>query len=192
MFISLLKDPVFLAFLFQIDLRSAEEARQNGCPVCGGSLHWANYPRIPRGIGCQLGDEQKIRLSLCCGRDGCRKRLTPPSVRFLGRKVYFGGAVILFSALSYGVTSTRAGKLHKLYGVDRQTIIRWRKWWLDDFANSRFWKGRKGLFRMPPEQSKLPFSLFDSFLGKLEQKMVFMLRFLSPITSASAPGHLAF
>ena len=35
------------------------------------------------------------RFSLCCGRDGCRHRATPPSVRFLGGRVYVGAVVIV-------------------------------------------------------------------------------------------------
>jgi hypothetical protein len=38
------------------------------------------------------------RFSFCCDRDGCRNRATPPSVRFLGRKVYLGAVVMLISA----------------------------------------------------------------------------------------------
>ena len=45
---------------------------------------------------------QRIRLSFCCDRDGCRKRVTPPSVRFLGRKVFLAVAVILISAITKG------------------------------------------------------------------------------------------
>jgi hypothetical protein len=39
------------------------------------------------------------RFSLCCGREGCRRRATPPSVRFLGRRVYVGAVVIVASVL---------------------------------------------------------------------------------------------
>ena len=40
------------------------------------------------------------RFSLCCGREGCRHRATPPSVRFLGRRVYVGAVVIVASAIA--------------------------------------------------------------------------------------------
>ena len=75
----------FWSFLFAIDQDLAETTRKKACP-CGGRLHCANYPRKPRGTPVQLPEPQRLRLSFCCDRDGCRKRVTPPSVRFLGRK----------------------------------------------------------------------------------------------------------
>jgi hypothetical protein len=36
--------------------------------------------------------------------DGCRSRTTPPSLRFLGRKVYLATIVVLVSMMQYGVT----------------------------------------------------------------------------------------
>lgn len=87
MYHELPRNASFWAFLFKVDRGLAEEARQKKCP-CGGCLHRANYPRKPRGGGEELPQEYGRRLSFCCEREGCRKRVTPPSVRFLGRKVY--------------------------------------------------------------------------------------------------------
>ena len=61
----------------------------------------------------------RIRLSFCCDRDGCRKRTTPPSVRFLGRKVYLGAIVILISAMRQGPSPRRVRELSARFGVDR-------------------------------------------------------------------------
>ena len=82
----------FWSFLLAVDEDLAAETRKKGCP-CGGRLHCANYPRKPKGTPAQLPEPQRLRLSFCCDRDGCRKRVTPPSVRFLGRKVYLGAIV---------------------------------------------------------------------------------------------------
>ena len=79
----------FWSFLLAVDQDLAEETRKKACP-CGGRLHSANYPRKPRGTPVQLPERECLRLSFCCDRDGCRKRVTPPSVRFLGPKVYSG------------------------------------------------------------------------------------------------------
>ena len=73
-------------FLLSVDQDLAERTRQQPCP-CGGRLHRANYPRKPRGCDQDLPQDYDSRFSFCCDRDGCRKRITPPSVRFLGRKV---------------------------------------------------------------------------------------------------------
>ena len=69
------------------------------------------------------------RLSFCCDRDGCRKRVTPPSVRFLGRKVYLGAVVILVAAMRQGPSPRRVRELSSLFGVDRRTIARWQVFW---------------------------------------------------------------
>jgi len=93
----------FWSFLLTIDQDLAETARKKACP-CGGRLHCANYLRKPRGTPVQLPEPCRVRLSFCCDRDGCRKRVTPPSVRFLGRKVYLGAVIIVISAMRQGPT----------------------------------------------------------------------------------------
>ena len=85
--------------LFAFDTAIAEAVRAGGCPHCGARLHRASYPRKPRGVPAEHEKQFAVRLSLCCGRDGCRKRATPPSVRFLGPKVYVGIIVVIASAL---------------------------------------------------------------------------------------------
>jgi hypothetical protein len=75
----------FWGFLFSIDQDLAEQARLRKCP-CGGCLHRANYPRKPRGGGDDLPQEYDFRLSFCCGREGCRKRVTPRRREFLQSK----------------------------------------------------------------------------------------------------------
>ncbi len=91
-------DSRFYQFLFHIDQEMANEAQSDGCAYCGDKLHVARYPRKPRGLRCALDESYELRLSFCCARDGCRRRCTPPSVRFLGRKVYLGIIVILVMA----------------------------------------------------------------------------------------------
>ena len=80
----------------QVGQDLAGETRKKACP-CGGRLHSANYLRKPRGTPVQLPEQECLRFSFCCDRVGCRKRVTPPSVRFMGRKVYFGAIIILIS-----------------------------------------------------------------------------------------------
>jgi hypothetical protein len=79
---ALLQKASFWLFLFSIDRDLADSARQKARP-CGGRLHCANFPRKPRGGGDDLPEQYGYRLSFCCDREGCRKRVTPPSVRFL-------------------------------------------------------------------------------------------------------------
>lgn len=129
----------FWSFLLSIDRDLAESTRRKGCS-CGGRLHCANYPRAPRGGPDDLPDGYNCRFSFCCDRDGCRKRVTPPSVRFLGRKVYLGAVVILVSAMRQGSSPRRVRELSRLFGVDKATIARWQSFWRDHIPQTPFWK----------------------------------------------------
>ena len=55
--------------------------------------------------------EHDWRFSFCCSRDGCRKRKTPPSLRFLGRKVYVAAMVVLIAIMREGATAMRMRQL---------------------------------------------------------------------------------
>jgi hypothetical protein len=178
----------FWSFLFAIDQDLAETARKNACP-CGGHLHCANYPRKPRGTSPQLPEPQLLRLSFCCDRDGCRKRTTPPSVRFLGPKVYLGAIIILISAMRQGPTPRRVRELSTRFGVDRRTIARWQVFWREHFPQTPFWKIERARLIPLVEIISLPYSLLDAFLHRSppDQGWTLLLRFLSPIT---IPGGL--
>ena len=94
MFGALLAEGELYELLQRFDEDLAAEHRAGGCPRCGGVLHSARYRRKPRGFA-GLAPEYGRRLSFCCARAGCRQRATPPSLRFLGRKVYLGAVVVL-------------------------------------------------------------------------------------------------
>ena len=89
-----------------LDRHAADEVRRWGRArgPCGGvgALHVTNYPRKPRGVVDRgaLGGEWLLRASFCCAR--CRRRTTPPSVRFLARKVYVGALLVLFGNVAAG------------------------------------------------------------------------------------------
>jgi hypothetical protein len=183
MYHELLLDATFWAFLFRIDQRLAEEVRAEKCPSCGCRLHCAHYARKPRGPR-DLPKEYRYRLSFCCARDGCRKRVIPPSVRFLGRKVYLGAVVVLVSAMRQGPTPRRVRELRKLFGVSRRTIDRWRDFWNEHFPRTKFWKVARA--RLVPifEIVDFPRSLLKAFVRAGDDRDGWgeLLRFLSPIT----------
>lgn len=170
-------------FLLHIDQDLAERARREGC-ACGGRLHCANYPRKPRGCPDGLPEEYAYRLSFCCDRDGCRKRVTPPSVRFLGRKVYLGVLVVLIAAMRHGATGRRVRELSKLIGADRATISRWRRFWREHFPETPFWKIARGHFASDIEIAELPRVLVKAFFCSRDPygSLGRLLLFLSPIT----------
>ena len=185
MYQNLLRDASFWRFLFSIDQDLAESARKEACP-CGGRLHRANYPRKPRGGPRDLPEEYGYRLSFCCDREGCRKRVTPPSVRFLGRKVYLGALVVLVAAMRQGPSRRRVRELSRLFGADRRTIARWRVFWDEHFPRTPFWKVARGRLVTAVEISNLPRSLLEAFVRGDDDRRGWarLLRFLSPISIA--------
>lgn len=178
---ALLRDTRFFELLYALDHDLAERTRAGGC-ACGGRLHQAHYSRKPRGGPAGLSPDTQRRLSFCCDRDGCRRRATPPSLRFLGRRVYFGVVVVVVTTLAHGVTPRRAHELRAQLGVDRRTLARWRQWWREHFATSPFWRGYGA--RLSPRVSvdALPRSLLERFAPEGEPDgVVSLLRFLAPL-----------
>jgi hypothetical protein len=115
--LKLLGDGTFYHALARIDDELAEATRCAGCRKCEGRVHSARYPRKPRGGPADLPPGYDRRASFCCAVDGCRARATPPSVRFLGRRVYLGAVVVLASAMQQGVNAFRARRLKELFGA---------------------------------------------------------------------------
>ena len=180
MSLAILFDPQLFVILFQIDADLAEQARAGGCP-CGGRVHQADYPRKPRGP-VDLGPEHHKRHSFCCAV--CRRRVTPPSVRFFGRRVYAFPVVVLLTALSTGLSGQRLATLRREFGVDRRTLERWRRWWREVFPRTLFWKAARARFSPPVEGSRL-----DTLAARFRDGrdgLVDLLRFLVPITRS---GH---
>jgi hypothetical protein len=173
--------------LLAIDQDLAETTRKKACP-CGGRLHCANYLRKPRGTLLQLPEPQRLRLSFCCDRDGCRRRTTPPSVRFLGPKVYLGVIVILISAMRQGPTPRRVRELSTRFGADRRTIARWQVFWREHFPQTPFWKIARAHLVPLAQIVTLPYSLVDAFLTRHRRcrGWTLLLRFLAPITIPGA------
>jgi hypothetical protein len=178
----LLADSRLFTLLWRCDQDLAAEAQAGRCPSCDGPLHKGNYPRKPRGGPAGLGPEYKVRLSFCCSTDGCRKRRTPPSVRFLGPRFYLGAVVILVSALRDGLTERRAAELKANVGVSVRTLRRWRKWWQESFVASPFWKSVRARFMPPIDTGAVAASLVERF-GNRRDDHVALLKFLSPITT---------
>jgi hypothetical protein len=186
---AVLADAKFHEQLLVFDRDLAASARTARCWLCGGALHSASYDRKPRGGPPGLGQDYAKRFSFCCAVDGCRKRTTPPSLRFLGRKVYLASVVTLISAMLVGTTPARLGRLSTVPGIDRRTLARWRAWWRSTFTDGRFAPIAKAAFMPPLEIAGLPVSLLDRFAGDIEQKLTGLLRFLGPLTGGASAMH---
>lgn len=151
----------FFKRLEMIDAHLAAAVAAARCPHCQGPLHQANYVRKPRGgLLCGDGEKAPLRHSLCCGRRGCRRRVLPPSLRFLGRRVYLGAVVLLASALA--LAANRIKPASDTSGVPLRCIQRWCSWWTDTFAKSNTWTHLRASFAAPTiKDSELPLSLFE-------------------------------
>ncbi len=172
----------FYEVLLGFDRQIAEAAHAERCPKCGAAVHWGSWERKPRGGPIGLDPRYRRRFSLCCAADGCRKRETPGSLRFLGRKVYFAAMVVLISAMQSGLNTVRMKRLKELVGVSRRTVQRWRDWWRTVFAQSPFWRTHRAL-APAARDADLPASLLQSFDGAIERQVLTLMRFLAPITT---------
>jgi hypothetical protein len=186
MFPSLLGDARLYAILLKYDGDLATEVRVGGC-ACGGVLHSARYGRKPRGSAeIALPEGYDRRDSFCCAEEGCRRRTTPPSLRFLGRKVYLGAVVTLVTAMKHGVTGRRATALRGAVGVSRRTLARWRAWWAEVFVVTPFWQLGRARLSPPVSEGALPASLLERFEGAgTIEGLVRLLDFIKPVTTTS-------
>jgi len=182
--VKLYEDPDFIKLQDAIDMDLSEKVRERGCVHCGSKLHCGDYERKARKVDCW-----NKRYSFNCSV--CRKRHTPPSVRFLGRRVYAGVIVVLAGAMMHGPSAQRLGILGETLGVDLRTLKRWRQWWLDVFVKSPFWKAGRGSFLPPVAEGSMPYCLYVSFGAMAHEGLSRLMRFLSPITVAGGLEGLA-
>lgn len=184
MYAALLADARFHDLLLALDRDLADACRSEGCR-CGGRRHSARYTRKPGGRPVRLGPEHDQRFSFCCAVDGCRSRATPPSLRFLGRKVYVAAIVVLIAILQHGASDARLERLTQVVRVDRRTIARWRRWWRDTFTTTPFWRAARATLMPPVDEAQLPGTLLDRFAGDEADRLIALLRFLGPITGGT-------
>ena len=181
----MLADARLYELLLRLDQDLAHSVQAVGCGWCGGRLDRADYPRKPRGAPTELAADHAVRLSFCCAREGCRRRTTPRSLRFLGRRVYFGAAVVGITALAQGAPREELRALRTWLGLSARTLARWRLWWREEFAESAFWRAARGQLHAPLSAATLPGALLERFTGDLCARLVAGLRFLSPLTTTS-------
>lgn len=176
----------FHELLTEIDQELAEISLKSGCVHCGGKLHQADYPRSPAGMPLAFRDQYRQRISFCCS--DCRKRTTPPSVRFFGRRRSPAPIFILICILRCGINERRLLLIKRHFGItiSESTWKRWRRWWRELFEETKFWMKEKGLIStlLKPNQL-IPRSLFHLFKGNLTERILLLLRFLSPLTGGN-------
>lgn len=180
----------FFALLLASDEAVTRRVAAAGCPVCEGPLHRSDYNRKPRGaLIAPAGEAFVRRFSLCCGREGCRKRATPPSVRFLGRRVYLGAVVIVASMV---VRMLRAAKeIRQRTGVPARTTGRWLGWWQGPFLDTEVFVTICARL-LGVDIGRVPVSIVDRLAGTRTERVGTMLELLSPLTTGSVPDGARF
>jgi hypothetical protein len=168
---NLLQKANLFYLLYLIDCDLAGLMRQGRCPHCGGPLHQANYQRKPRG-GPKLPEQYAIRQSLCCGREGCRRRSMPDSCLFMGRRVYWRCVVLVVLALRQGrPNSLSAGQFVRMFRISRSTLMRWFDFFRDAFAESREWQRVRGRLSACVSNDRLPASFLEYFIGESQDAL---------------------
>jgi hypothetical protein len=176
----------FFEGLKAVDEGIVERASEQPCRDCGGPLHRGDYPRKPRGGLLAVAAEAfERRFSLCCGREGCRHRATPPSVRFLGRRVYIGAVVVVASAVALAVATASAAV--RTTGVPARTTRRWLRWWRGPFTESPSFVEISARLVSAPERRSLPASLLERLANEPAVSVAKLLGWLAPITTTTWP-----
>jgi hypothetical protein len=186
---SIILNPDFHLFLFYIDKDLAQSICDSNCPFCDKALHQANYPRSPNGMPADQREYYEIRFSFCCSE--CRKRITPESIRFFGRRWHPAPAHLLICFLKLKVTNKLLNQVQKHLGItiSKSTWIRWKQWWQEQFSQTDFWKlSRAQLANQPVGNDIIPRFLVRLFPQQFSDKLTSLLKFLSPITGRYLRG----
>jgi len=177
----------FFSFLHRIDVDLGARTKSERCPYCGGPLHSAHYLRKPRGESTRLPEDMFKRLGLCCGNRKCRRRTLPPSVLFMGRRVYWGWVVVLVTALGQGL---RPGysyrRLHDQFGMSLSTLKRWRQWF-SGVRRTDDWLRLSGLMRVDTLDGAQPRALLEFLFSQVPDEALGMGKYLL-LLSGCPPG----
>jgi hypothetical protein len=180
----------FFEWLVRADEAVTRRVAAEGCAVCDGPLHRSDYDRKPRGaLIAPAGEAFVRRFSLCCGREGCRKRATPPSMRFLGRRVYLGAVVIVASMVALALHA--AGEIRRQTGVPARTVQRWLGWWQGPFLDTEVFVTLCARL-IGVDVGRVPASIVDRLTGTSTERVQRMLAWLAPLTTGSVPDGARF
>jgi hypothetical protein len=173
----------FFGLLVRADEAVTQRMAAEGCRRCEGPLHRSDYNRKPRGaLVAPAGEDSVRRFSLCCGREGCRKRATPPSVRFLGRRVYLGAVVIVASIVALAVRG--AQEIRRQTGVPSRTLGRWLGWWRGPFLGTEVFV-TICVRLIGVDVGRVPASIVDRLAGTGTERVRSMLEWLLPLTTGT-------
>jgi hypothetical protein len=114
-------------------------------------------------------------------------------VRFLGRRVYLGVAVVIAGVLARAAAT--AAEIKRRTAVPPRTVERWRAWWQTSFVESRLFAEQRAHFMPPLELAGLPGTLLERFVvdgNELAGALVRTCAFLAPLTTGSVADGARF
>ena len=124
---------------------------------------------------------------MCCGAEGCRRRAMPPSVRFLGRRVYLEVVVLVGSVVA--LLHRALFRAVPAVGVPRRTLDRWRGWWTVAFPASHCGRRVMAGIASRSDNQALPLSWLDQLVeqtGSAEAALLQAAVALCPMTTRLA------
>jgi hypothetical protein len=183
MFAQLVFSREFFQELHRVDGEIAARGAAERCGRCGGPVHRGDYERKPRGgLVAEAGEAFTRRFSFCCGREGCRRRTTPPSLRFLSRRAYLGAVVIVGAMV--GRLLGRGREVRRVTGVPERTVARWRQWWSGPFRATAVFVAVAGRL-IGVTEHEAPGAIVDRLPGSALERIGRLLLLLAPLTTSS-------
>lgn len=149
--LKILEHSSFFKILESFDKDISDVMKAKGCMYCSGKLDVGHYQRKPRGLEwAELTDESNTRYSFCCREESCRKRSTPLSLRFAGRKVYCSVFIVLFIMLHERGEKHAQQHLHTKFGLSLATGRGWVRLFKNRLPSSPWAKEMQslGIFRI--------------------------------------------
>jgi hypothetical protein len=174
--------------LLYIDEENAKECFAQGCqnPDCPGlkdpkrTVYRGDYERSTKRCAEPVKAYYAKRISGNCSI--CDTRVTPPSVRFLGRTWRTSIALVLTTPRGVRSVSWLATHL----GVPERTVKRWRRWWYTTFVATKFWDFNRADFVPEVEKAHLPTGALVRFKGRNDlSRLVEFLRYLAPLRTGA-------
>ncbi len=93
--------------------------------------------------------------------------------------------MLIVSAMRGALIAWRLRRVAELFGADRPTVLRWRRWWREAFPSTAFWRAMAGRFAPALTIDELIGALLARFAGSTRERVIAALRLLSPLTTRS-------
>lgn len=182
-----LQKPELFSLLYRIDQDIAKQHRKKACSYCSGPLHQASYRRKPRGGPDNLPEEYLIRQSLCCGREGCRRRSLPPSCLFMDRRVYWTVVILVLMTLRQKrVRGSSIKTLIEIFKINRKTLFRWKVYFQEVFPLTDRWQTIRGKISAIVENISLPADFVHYCIDNAVSPMRGLIHCLALLTGEDA------